>query len=159
MGQATPYSLVRSDCPFQPSQAIPEASIHVRQLFTLLDLCVSSLRRGRANIFCIVPISTDDPRRESKYLKQVCIVTTSTHHRNDACDSECRRRWQQRYQGSIFTLGDIALYDGGVWLGTSRGMSEGVLQAFLFIIVVFVVYFLCLFKIVILLILVCIGLN
>ena len=25
-------------------------------LFTLLDLCVSSLRRGHANLLCIVPI-------------------------------------------------------------------------------------------------------
>jgi len=35
-------------------------------LFTLLDLCVSSLRRGHANLLCIVPILTDDPRRESE---------------------------------------------------------------------------------------------
>ena len=35
-------------------------------MFTPLDLCVSSLRRGHANLFCIVPILTDDPRRESK---------------------------------------------------------------------------------------------
>ena len=34
-------------------------------LFTLLDLCVSSLRRGHANLLCIVPTLTDDPRRES----------------------------------------------------------------------------------------------
>ena len=27
---------------------------------TLLDLCVSSLRRGHANLLCIVPILTDD---------------------------------------------------------------------------------------------------
>ena len=33
-------------------------------LFTLLDLCVSSLLRGHAHILCIVPIVTDDPRRE-----------------------------------------------------------------------------------------------
>ena len=33
---------------------------------TLLDLCVSSLRRGHANLLCIVPILTEDPRRESK---------------------------------------------------------------------------------------------
>ena len=30
------------------------------------DLCVSSLRRGHANLLCIVPILTDDPRRESE---------------------------------------------------------------------------------------------
>ena len=33
---------------------------------TLLDLCVSCLRRGRANLLCIVPILTYDPRRESE---------------------------------------------------------------------------------------------
>ena len=32
---------------------------------SLLDLCVSSLRRGHANLLCIVPILTDDPRGES----------------------------------------------------------------------------------------------
>ena len=34
-------------------------------MFTLLDLCVSSLRRGHANLLCVVPIFTDDPRRKS----------------------------------------------------------------------------------------------
>ena len=38
-----------------------------KKLVTLLDLCVSSLRRGHANLLCIVPILTDDPRRESEY--------------------------------------------------------------------------------------------
>ena len=28
----------------------------VNKLFTFLDLCVSSMRRGHANIFCIVPV-------------------------------------------------------------------------------------------------------
>ena len=37
----------------------------VKKLLPLLDLCVSSLRRGHANLLCIVPILTDDPRRES----------------------------------------------------------------------------------------------
>ena len=36
-----------------------------KKFSTLLDLCVSSLRRGHANLLCIVPILTDDPRRES----------------------------------------------------------------------------------------------
>jgi hypothetical protein len=31
-----------------------------KKLVTLLDLCVSSLRRGHANLLCIVPILTDD---------------------------------------------------------------------------------------------------
>ena len=45
----------------------------------LLDLCVSSLRRGHANLLCIVPILTDEPRRESMAgrglaLRHVCFV-------------------------------------------------------------------------------------
>ena len=32
-----------------------------KKLFTLLDLCVSSLRRGHANLLCIVPNLTDAP--------------------------------------------------------------------------------------------------
>ena len=39
-----------------PSKELP------KKLFTLLDLCVSSLRRGHANLLCIVPILADDPR-------------------------------------------------------------------------------------------------
>ena len=35
------------------------------KLFTRLDVCVSSLRRGHANLLCIVPMLMDDPRRES----------------------------------------------------------------------------------------------
>ena len=35
---------------------------------TLLDLCVSSLRRGHANLLCIVPILTDVPRKESTHF-------------------------------------------------------------------------------------------
>jgi hypothetical protein len=45
--------------------AFTHMSLLVKQLVTLLDLCVSSLRRGHANLLCIVPILTDDPRRES----------------------------------------------------------------------------------------------
>ena len=35
-----------------------------KKMFTRLDLTVPSLRRGHANLLCIVPILTDDPRRE-----------------------------------------------------------------------------------------------
>ena len=37
-----------------------------KELFTLLGLCVSSLRRGHANLFCTVPILTGDPPRKSE---------------------------------------------------------------------------------------------
>ena len=33
---------------------------------SLLDLRMSSLRRGHANLRCVVPMFTDDPRRESE---------------------------------------------------------------------------------------------
>ena len=33
--------------------------VFLYMLFTLLGLCVSSLRRGHANLLCIVPIFTD----------------------------------------------------------------------------------------------------
>ena len=36
-----------------------------KKIDTLLDLSVSSLRRGHANLLCVVPILTDDLRRES----------------------------------------------------------------------------------------------
>ena len=45
-----------------------------KKLFTLLDLCVSSLRRGHANLLCIVPILTDDPRRESTAIKPARLL-------------------------------------------------------------------------------------
>ena len=37
-----------------------------KKCVTLPDLCVSSLRRGHANLLCIVPILTDDLRGGSK---------------------------------------------------------------------------------------------
>jgi len=49
----------RQRCARKPDEHRPD------KLFTLLDLCVSSLRRGHANLLCIVPVLTDDPRRES----------------------------------------------------------------------------------------------
>ena len=38
--------------------------------------CVSSLRRGHANLLCIVPILTDDPRRESS-TEKFCVETAA----------------------------------------------------------------------------------
>ena len=36
-------------------------------LGTLLDLCVSSLRRGHANLLCIVPTLSDDPPKGLRF--------------------------------------------------------------------------------------------
>ena len=41
-----------------------------KKFCTLLDLCVSSLRRGHANLLCIVPILADVPRKESKATRR-----------------------------------------------------------------------------------------
>ena len=46
--------------------AASSAAQQIEKWLPLLDLCVSSLRRGHANLLCIVPILTDDPRKESK---------------------------------------------------------------------------------------------
>ena len=54
-----------------------------KELFTLLDLCVSSLRRGHANLLCIVPILTDEPRRESNCatVRTWCAPSALAMHR------------------------------------------------------------------------------
>ena len=59
-----------------------------KKLFTLFDLCVSSLRRGHANLLCIVPILTDDPRRESVSL---CFMSSLTHFQPRICFANSRR--------------------------------------------------------------------
>ena len=70
-------------------------------MFTLLDLCVSSLRRGHANLLCIAPILTDDPRRESdmrfSVIADVCV-----------CGS-----WLFMYYLLLFLLGRESLPDIG----------------------------------------------
>ena len=38
------------------------SQVAFKEMFTLLDVRVSSLRRGRANLPCVVPTLTDDPR-------------------------------------------------------------------------------------------------
>ena len=58
-------------------------------VLALLDLCVSSLRRGHTNIICIVQMLTDDPRKESKLVlreKGACKHTANL--RTETMDSE-----------------------------------------------------------------------
>ena len=50
-----------------------------KKLVSLLDLCVSSLRRGHANLLCIVPILTDDPRKESNRMKLPKILSQDVY--------------------------------------------------------------------------------
>ena len=42
---------------------------------TLLDLCVSSLRRGHANLLCIVPILTDASEEVRSVMEPIHIYT------------------------------------------------------------------------------------
>ena len=44
-----------------------------KKVDTLLDLCVSSLRRGHANLLCIVPILTDVLFRGSVKTQTFCV--------------------------------------------------------------------------------------
>ena len=62
-----------------------------KKLCTLLDLCVSSLRRGHANLLCIVPILTDDPRRESENTEHTFRWTTGTQLRKTPSPPKLRR--------------------------------------------------------------------
>ena len=62
-------------------------NILAKKLFTLLDLCVSSLRRGHANLLCIVPILTDDPRRGSINYSAECTWAGAIGHFKTRCGS------------------------------------------------------------------------
>jgi len=58
----------------QQAHGGPQAAIGYKmaqkKFDTILDFCVSSLRRGHANLLCIVPILTDDSRRRSDSKQQ-----------------------------------------------------------------------------------------
>ena len=62
----------------------------LKELVTLLDLCVSSLRRGHANLLCIVPILTDDPRRESKIAHSDLCLRSCVEAAALVCELESR---------------------------------------------------------------------
>ena len=55
-------------------------------MFTLLDV-FASLRRGYANIICIAPILTDDPRRESTESAVFCMLAESLRRDNNNNDN------------------------------------------------------------------------
>ena len=86
LAQGTTHGPMRSRRPFFIPQRFDSSCVSLmrgctadapnqKKLFTLLDLCVSSLRRGHANLLCIVPILTDDPRRESRCGEEICHCT------------------------------------------------------------------------------------
>ena len=84
-------------CPSSPFLVLsprPEA----KKVDTILDFCVSSLRRGHANLLCIVPILTDDLRRGSVVLQ-----------------------WQGAYLSSVATvLAAIATGFFRKWMASAR---------------------------------------
>ena len=65
--------------PDRNSRALPD--LHLvsigKKWLPLLDLCVSSLRRGHANLLCIVPILTDGNLRRGSTLYYLWQVGTS----------------------------------------------------------------------------------
>ena len=96
-----------------------------KKLFTLLDLCVSSLRRGHANLLCIVPILTDDPRRESKQRTTKDCRQDRQNNQNTAAHNRelCQKSWNGlRSLVAIVTVAILAQ-------GTSWAVA--VTQAFL----------------------------
>ena len=92
-----------------------------KKLFTLLDLCVSSLRRGHANLLCIVPILTDDPRRESR----MTVDSLARHQTAKRIPTQCSciaSEWQlglppTQLQLGIFQLGGVtpSCHPSGGW--------------------------------------------
>ena len=72
---------------------------------TLLDLCVSSLRRGHANLLCIVPILTDDLRRGSTVLQRNSRASKAPGWPDQLVGSSlraCLLRWVLSFQVRLF---------------------------------------------------------
>ena len=101
---------------------VGEVCMNAKKLFTLLDLCVSSLRRGHANLLCIVPILTDDPRRESKH--------TSSKDRRQA-DQNTTRLTRQRARSERTELRYLAANVTVAILAQGTSWAVAVTQAFL----------------------------
>ena len=116
--QGLPQTAANHSCCARPRRARPatdagklnqtqvrDVRSRKKQLFALLDLCVSSLRRGHANLLCIVPILTDDPRRESNgrapsngrqraYLP--ILAKSGVCQRGATVSERARGRWTRR---------------------------------------------------------------
>ena len=88
-----------------------------KKLFTLLDLCVSSLRRGHANLLCIVPILTDDPRRESVMYPCPCPLV---HFDSRICKDAPRFSKPALANIPWLTSAHIELEQGRSWLSFYR---------------------------------------
>ena len=89
--RATVAMFWRATATNETSQTSFSRNFCKKKLCTLLDLCVSSLRRGHANLLCIVPILTDDPRRESENTEPKSRWTTGTQLRKTQSQPKLRR--------------------------------------------------------------------
>ena len=67
-------------------------------LCAFLDSCASSLRRGHANLLCVVPSLTDDPRRES-IATAMRILSLRRDYQADNAMDDPRSSW-----ASVFLL-------------------------------------------------------
>ena len=95
-------------------KAWPAESNLPKKLDTLLDLCVSSLRRGHANLLCIVPILTDDPRRESNRMMFYlgCYAKSISYQAEQKKEGHLQGLWGYRAKGFVFKLTDVLLTAG-----------------------------------------------
>ena len=118
MAQGTTHGPMRSRRPFFIPQRFDSSCVSLmrgctadapnqKKLFTLLDLCVSSLRRGHANLLCIVPILTDDPRRESENTEPKSRWTTGTQLRKTPSQPKLRIFPLSRCRAFVGHLSDI----------------------------------------------------
>jgi hypothetical protein len=96
-----------------------------------LDLCVSSLRRGHANLLCIVPILTDDSRRRSDRTSAPVVYIHPTHAARTALWGREKRSISRQNTAAVVTnsittgasaaeLLRDATHDGGVPRPASR---------------------------------------
>ena len=70
----------------------------------LLDLCVSSLRRGHANLLCFVPNLTDDLFRDSESCSSVCVrFGARQHSRRRRCRAGPERVQSSKGHGHVAT--------------------------------------------------------
>jgi hypothetical protein len=74
-------------------RTIPRLILKEKKFGPFLDLCVSSLRRGHANLLCIVPILSDVPKDEllSSALRYKRIFTLATERCGTIVGSELKR--------------------------------------------------------------------
>ena len=97
----------------------------------LLELCVSSLRRGHANLLCIVPILTDDSRRRSDRTSAPVVYIHPTHAARTALWGREKRSISRQNTAAVVTnsittgasaaeLLRDATHDGGVPRPASR---------------------------------------